>query len=75
MRFLKLCVVVVAILVLVTASLAMAGETLNAVKKRGYLIAGVNGSVFGFSMPDDKGVWKGLDVHGPGHCRGGIRRC
>ena len=62
MRFFKLCVVVVAVLVLVTASLAMAGETLNAVKKRGYLIAGVNGSVFGFSMPDDKGVWKGLDV-------------
>jgi general L-amino acid transport system substrate-binding protein len=22
----------------------------------------VNGGVFGFSMPDDKGVWKGLDV-------------
>jgi general L-amino acid transport system substrate-binding protein len=62
MKFLKVCVVVVAVLVLVTASLAMAGETLDAVKKRGYLIAGVNGGVFGFSMPDDKGVWKGLDV-------------
>jgi general L-amino acid transport system substrate-binding protein len=23
---------------------------------------GVNGQVFGFGMPDDKGVWKGLDV-------------
>ena len=62
MKFFKVCVVTVAVLVLVTASLAMAGETLNAVKKRGYVIAGVNGSVFGFSMPDDKGVWKGLDV-------------
>jgi general L-amino acid transport system substrate-binding protein len=45
-----------------TAGVAMAGETLDAVKGRGYLIAGVNGSVFGFSMPDDKGVWRGLDV-------------
>jgi general L-amino acid transport system substrate-binding protein len=41
--------------------LAMAG-TLDEVKTRGYLIAGVNGGVFGFSMPDDKGEWKGLDV-------------
>jgi general L-amino acid transport system substrate-binding protein len=62
MKFLKVCVVTVAVLVLVTASLATAGETLNAVKKRGYVIVGVNGGVFGFSMPDDKGVWKGLDV-------------
>ena len=62
MKFLKVCVVAVAVLVLVTASLAMAGETLDSVKKRGYVIAGVNGGVFGFSMPDDKGVWKGLDV-------------
>ena len=62
MKFLKVCVVAVAVLVLVTASLAMAGETLDTVKKRGYIIAGVNGGVFGFSMPDDKGVWKGLDV-------------
>ncbi len=62
MKFFKVCVVAVAVLALVTASLAMAGETLDAVKKRGYVIAGVNGDVFGFSMPDDKGVWKGLDV-------------
>jgi len=43
------------------ASVAAAG-TLDEVKARGQLIAGVNGQVFGFSMPDDKGVWKGLDV-------------
>lgn len=36
--------------------------TLDEVQARGYLIAGVNGGVFGFSMPDEKGVWKGLDV-------------
>jgi general L-amino acid transport system substrate-binding protein len=39
-----------------------AGETLDAVKARGYLIVGVNGGLYGFGMPDDKGVWRGLDV-------------
>jgi general L-amino acid transport system substrate-binding protein len=62
MRFMKVCAVVVAVALIATTSVAIAGETLDAVKKRGYLIAGVNGGVFGFSMPDDKGVWKGLDV-------------
>jgi general L-amino acid transport system substrate-binding protein len=41
--------------------MATAG-TLAEVKARGHVIAGVNGGVFGFSMPDEKGVWKGLDV-------------
>jgi general L-amino acid transport system substrate-binding protein len=44
------------------AGLAFAGETLDAVRARGALIVGVNGGVFGFSMPDEKGEWKGLDV-------------
>lgn len=43
-------------------SAAQAGETLDAVKARGYIQAGVNGSLFGFGMPDDKGEWSGLDV-------------
>ena len=62
MKLFRLCVVVVAVLVMATASVALAGETLDAVKARGNLIAGVNGGVFGFSQPDDKGVWRGLDV-------------
>lgn len=45
-----------------TAAMAPAGKTLETVKARGHILAGVNGGVFGFSMPDDKGVWKGLDV-------------
>ncbi|MCG8683492.1 MAG: amino acid ABC transporter substrate-binding protein [Desulfobacterales bacterium] len=49
------------ITVLAMAAVASAG-TLDEVKARGYIKAGVNGSVFGFSMPDDKGEWKGLDV-------------
>jgi general L-amino acid transport system substrate-binding protein len=36
--------------------------TLDEVKARGHLIAGVNGGVFGFSMPNEKGEWLGLDV-------------
>ncbi len=41
---------------------AQAGKDLDAVKKKGFIQAGVNGGVFGFGMPDEKGVWKGLDV-------------
>jgi len=62
MKIVKLGLVVLLLALFATASLAVAGETLNAVKARGHLTAGVNGSVFGFGMPDDKGVWKGIDV-------------
>jgi general L-amino acid transport system substrate-binding protein len=41
---------------------AFAGETFEAVKKRGELIAGVNTGAPGFSMPDSQGNWTGLDV-------------
>lgn len=37
-------------------------STLDAIKAKGFIQAGVNGSVFGFSAPDENGVWKGLDV-------------
>jgi general L-amino acid transport system substrate-binding protein len=40
----------------------VAGKTLDSVRAKGFIQAGVNGGVYGFSMPDDKGVWKGLDV-------------
>jgi general L-amino acid transport system substrate-binding protein len=49
------------LVVLFVGGVAVAG-TLDDVKSKGYLTAGVNGDVFGFSAPDDKGVWKGLDV-------------
>jgi general L-amino acid transport system substrate-binding protein len=63
MKIIKLCLtIVVAAAVIVSSGLAMAGETLDSVKARGLIIAGVNGGVFGFSMPDEKGVWRGLDV-------------
>jgi len=62
MKLFKLCTVFVTAALIATAGLALAGETLDAVKARGVIIAGVNGSVFGFGQPDKKGVWKGLDV-------------
>ncbi|MBW1673700.1 MAG: amino acid ABC transporter substrate-binding protein [Deltaproteobacteria bacterium] len=43
-------------------TLTAAGKTLEVVKEKGFIQVGVNGGVFGFSMPDKKGVWKGLDV-------------
>ncbi len=38
------------------------GKTLDAVKQRGALNCGVNVGLPGFSQPDDKGNWTGLDV-------------
>ncbi|CCG09784.1 Lysine-arginine-ornithine-binding periplasmic protein [Pararhodospirillum photometricum DSM 122] len=46
---------------------AAAGETLDAVKARGELICGVNTGLPGFSLPDDKGHWTGIDAD---VCRG-----
>lgn len=43
------------------ASAAVAG-TLQDVKAKGYISVGVNEGLFGFSKPDEKGVWRGLDV-------------
>lgn len=37
-------------------------KTLDLVKARGQLNCGVNTGLAGFSQPDDKGDWKGLDV-------------
>ncbi|PLX90855.1 MAG: amino acid ABC transporter substrate-binding protein [Desulfuromonas sp.] len=61
MKLIRLTVLVT-ILSLVATGFAFAGKDLDAVKKKGFVQAGVNGGVFGFGMPDEKGVWKGLDV-------------
>ncbi len=62
MRGAKMVLLSVLAAVLVLSGVARAGETLDAVRARGYVVVGVNGSLFGFGMPDEKGVWKGLDV-------------
>ena len=38
------------------------GATLATVRERGYLQCGVSTGLPGFSNPDDKGVWTGIDV-------------
>jgi len=41
---------------------SVSAGTLDDVKAKGFIQAGVNGDLFGFGKPDEKGVWKGLDV-------------
>ncbi len=59
MKFFKLCLVMLAVVAL--TGVAMAG-TLDDVRAKGFIQAGVNGDLFGFGKPDEKGIWKGLDV-------------
>ncbi len=61
MKLFKVCAVMVAAAVIATAGFAMAG-TLEEIKGKGYISVGVNEGLFGFSKPDEKGVWRGLDV-------------
>ena len=42
--------------------LARAGETLDSVRLRDNLACGVSMGLFGFSMPDPRGTWKGIDA-------------
>ncbi len=46
---------------LAVAATAQAG-TLESVRQKGFVSCGVNTGLGGFSMPDSKGVWRGLDV-------------
>ena len=51
-----------AVAILLGASAASAGPTLNAVKQKGFVQCGVNTGLPGFSSPDSQGNWTGLDV-------------
>jgi general L-amino acid transport system substrate-binding protein len=55
-------IVLVGLLLALGSSLAHAGPTFDAVKQRGEVNCGVNTGLAGFALPDDKGVWRGLDV-------------
>ena len=46
---------------MVATATAYAG-TLESVRQKGFVSCGVNTGLGGFSMPDSKGVWRGLDV-------------
>src|SRR5712664_2448275 len=41
---------------------ALAQSTLDSVKSKGYVQCGVNTGLPGFSQPDSRGVWRGIDV-------------
>ncbi|MFK5953458.1 MAG: amino acid ABC transporter substrate-binding protein, partial [Desulfobacterium sp.] len=61
MKLFKICLTVILTFAFVSSAAVMAG-TLDDVKAKGYIRAGVNGDLFGFGKPDAKGEWKGLDV-------------
>lgn len=41
---------------------AQTSQTLDLVRKRGQLVCGVNTGLAGFSAPDDRGNWVGIDI-------------
>ena len=61
MKLFKICLTVILTFAFVSSAAVMAG-TLDDVRAKGYIQAGVNGDLFGFGKPDAKGEWKGLDV-------------
>jgi general L-amino acid transport system substrate-binding protein len=54
--------VAVAALAILAVAEAGAGATLQAVQRRGELVCGVANDLYGFSAPDSRGQWSGLDV-------------
>src|SRR6188474_3071239 len=49
-------------LVLAVTAQGVSAQTLKAVKDRGMLNCGANGTLAGFGLPDAAGKWTGLDV-------------
>lgn len=62
MKLFAPCTALTLLAALAVATPAAAGTTFDAVKARGTLICGVNTALAGFSAPDEKGEWSGLDV-------------
>ena len=44
------------------ATPALGQSTLDAVRGKGFVQCGVNTGLAGFSLPDSKGIWRGIDV-------------
>ncbi len=55
-------IAILAVIITVFVFSSVCAGTLDDVKKKGYVNAGVSGKVVGFSAPNAKGVWAGLDV-------------
>ena len=62
MKMRAMMTVVSTLVLAIVASTANAGATFDAVKKKGFVQCGVNSGLAGFSVPDEKGAWKGIDV-------------
>jgi general L-amino acid transport system substrate-binding protein len=60
MKLLKIGFIIA--VVVLFSGIGFAGQTLDSVKAKGFIQVGVNGDLFGFGKPDEKGVWRGLDV-------------
>lgn len=58
----RIAISLTAVLTLGAATGASAQGTLQKVRDRGVLVCGVNTGIAGFSAPDDKGDWSGIDV-------------
>jgi general L-amino acid transport system substrate-binding protein len=54
--------VAVAALAIVAVAAEAGGGTVQAVTRRGELVCGVANDLYGFSAPDSRGQWSGLDV-------------
>jgi general L-amino acid transport system substrate-binding protein len=50
------------LVLLFAAAPALAQSTLDSVRGKGFVQCGVNTGLAGFSQPDSKGVWRGIDV-------------
>ena len=62
MKMRTMITVVSTLALAIAAGTANAGATFDAVKKKGFVQCGVNSGLPGFSAPDEKGAWKGIDV-------------
>ena len=51
-----------AALSILSTGAAHSQSTLDAVQKKGFVQCGVNVGLAGFSQPDSRGVWRGIDV-------------
>jgi general L-amino acid transport system substrate-binding protein len=62
----KFAVAAVAAFAIVSVAAPASAQTLKKVQDRGQLLCGGSTGLAGFGQPDDKGVWKGIDVD---YCR------
>ncbi|MFQ5851639.1 MAG: amino acid ABC transporter substrate-binding protein [Candidatus Binatia bacterium] len=62
MRHFRLFAFTLAVVLIADVGAAGAAGTLDAVKAKGFLQCGVHQGLSGFSNPDDKGNWVGIDV-------------